>query len=489
MARPRGNPIFQDCAYQEEKLVMEGAQLKATLARLHGAYGPCHVDTLRCTFPRAQLLKTGEAWYSNERIQEFQAEQWDQLSHLTKTFARAFGWDSRKARELARHINAVPPELTEDLRSGNGIDGTASVFGGGSLLAARILGNKVVQLLGAGFVLDQVPLPGRDFYGFRLPIRLNDEEVGCVMGGTSSPNGGSADKQAETVHLLLAGQGCVHAAHAMPSISELGRMLNGWITRCDLAVDLFEGVPGGISSFQERYLSGEMDVRGRRPKHKIYGDVCAWRECTWYLGTRAAGKYSRFYQKGDQLIGVEANDQWFRGEVEFRRNNHILDWEMLTAPATYFAGASPFHAWFLSQAIEQSATVAPVDMQPAVSEIKPRAAIKTVEAEAERNVRWLERVVAPSLNQIVSAVGIGAVLKICQHAKTLRPGRLKGFSPDQLGQAFSTVADSLELTGGEFDLLNESQLIKVCDQIEAVWSEREAAAASARSFETAAEVL
>jgi phage replication initiation protein len=193
-------------------------------------------------------------------------------------------------------------------------------------------------------------------------------------------------------------------------VAVIGERLGGWVTRCDLAVDYWAGIDGGMSGLEPSYLAGDMDVRGKRPKVAHAGDWINRRACTFYLGSREAGKYTRVYLKGDQLFGLDAGDKWTRVELQWGDQLRVLPWAMLQKPAEYFAGASDWHASMLHQAGAQTVSPEKVACTPA-------AAGMTVQAEAFRNLSWLFRTARAS---IASAFRFRAV---CPDSK-IRKSRL-----------------------------------------------------------------
>lgn len=197
-------------------------------------------------------------------------------------------------------------------------------------------------------------------------------------------------QQANVVHVNLYGEGCLFITpQAMHALAQLGQRLKGWLTRCDLAVDFWQGIYGGMEGLNASYVAGDMDVRGKRPKVSHHGDWIAKRACTFYLGTREAGKYTRVYCKGDQLFGLEANDPWVRVELQWGDQLRVLPWDMLQRPAEFFAGASDWHAEMLAEA-GRCVVPAPVTCERA-------AALMTAEAEAFRNLSWLFRTAGASV--------------------------------------------------------------------------------------------
>lgn len=81
---------------------------------------------------------------------------------------------------------------------------------------------------------------------------------------------------------------------------------NGWLTRVDLAVDVWTGED--ITALPDLYRTGAFDVRGQRPSQTENGSWTSGHSRTFNVGKRETGKALRAYEKGDELFGHEAND-------------------------------------------------------------------------------------------------------------------------------------------------------------------------------------
>lgn len=150
--------------------------------------------------------------------------------------------------------------------------------------------------------------------------------------------GGITDKGGVVLaQLHLTGQGCAEVSMG----DNWGRLYN-WavdmgahLTRCDVALDDFQGENGGVSSWVDRYHQKAFAIR-QNPKHKIIsgddGD-------TLYVGSRDSGKMCRIYAKGLQL--GDADSPWVRIEVELHNEQRVIPLGIMIAPDDYFAGAYP----------------------------------------------------------------------------------------------------------------------------------------------------
>ena len=296
---------------------------------------------------------------------------------------------------------------------------------------ALTLANEVVEVLGEGFKVGGEVLKGHDFYAKRWPITFNDCEVGWIGFGASSDSPRQR-KQADTIHCNLYGTACTFARFGWREI--MADKLDEWnanITRCDLALDFFDGFQGGLDQVIEDYKAGAFDYNSQRPKCSGAGDWVNHVSRSFYVGSREAGKQTNIYEKGHQLYGPESGSQWLRWELRYGNKLRVLSSQLLRDPDAFFAGASGAHQAALN-------ALADKPIQPETVETKKRLEAETVEAEVTRNVRWLERVAAPSLAAAWHHLGDEGILSLVT-GRTL-PRRLQKFAA-QVPAAFRAVGE------------------------------------------------
>ena len=118
------------------------------------------------------------------------------------------------------------------------------------------------------------------------------------------------------------------------------------ITRCDIALDDYEGIHG-IEDAKALYESGAFITSGLPPKSQqiINSDGSG---DTFYVGSRSSDKYFRVYEKGRQLAGTKSHlvnfsgcIHWVRWELELKGNCRVIPYDVLTNPLVYFKGAYP----------------------------------------------------------------------------------------------------------------------------------------------------
>jgi len=135
-----------------------------------------------------------------------------------------------------------------------------------------------------------------------------------------------------------------------PSLIEFIRdKYSGRIIRWDGAADDYEGVHN-LEWALEQYKAGGFKTGGNRPKVDTQGD---WinnegRGRTLYFGARKNGKYLRIYEKGNQL--GDPLSPWVRWELELKRKDRDIPWEVLLQPGQYVAGAYPCMTWIHEKA-------------------------------------------------------------------------------------------------------------------------------------------
>lgn len=288
-----------------------------------------------------------------------------------------------------------------------------------------IIGNEALELalsvataLGKGFTVHGEPKKGIDFYKFRWSIELNNQEVGWVgyLASSSSPN---QDGQAKSMHVNLFGMACTFADRGWRiRIADICDDLGGTLTRCDFALDFFDGVPGGIEGIFQDYVDGLCNVGGRKLKFNQVGDWANGHDRSVYIGSREAGKVTNAYEKGDQLYGEKFNSDWVRIELRYGNKHRVLSTEMLRRPADFFAGASDWHASMLLKA-DAIVSAEPVHCIP-------RIQIESVEAESARNVRWFSQTAGATMALAIQCLSFDELWAILEHQKL--PGRLRKFS-------------------------------------------------------------
>jgi phage replication initiation protein len=292
------------------------------------------------------------------------------------------------------------------------------------------LAQEVARLLGPAFTVPLEVRKGHDFYRHRWSIERNGAECGWV-GFLASGDSPRQQAQARTVHANLYGAACTFAdAGWTERIADLIDRLDADVTRCDLALDFFDGLAGGMERVLSDYRGGLCDVGGKKLTSNMAGDWANGHARSFYFGSKEAGKQTNVYEKGDQLFGVDEGCKWIRAELRYGNKLRVLPSDMLRRPSDVFAGASDYHAALLREA-QASAVPEPVRCHG-------RLAQETVEAEVTRNVRWALSTAAPTIAAAFLHMGEG-FLELVTNQKL--PGRLRKFSPSELSRAFAAVVD------------------------------------------------
>jgi phage replication initiation protein len=384
-------------------LVLDGDQIKLRLiAERTDSKTPVHVDWVRFTtlLRNAPLASAELLFPKTDNI-------WDPVN---------------RQAELVKTLSQIPDP-----------DYSASV-------QAYELAQEVCEALGESYTVNPEIRKGHDFYRCRWSIERNGSEVGWV-GFLSSSESPRQVAQAQTLHCNLYGAACTFADrdwnHRLADLIELH---DGKLTRADLALDFFDGLPEGrdMENIRQDYMDGLMDSGGKRLKCSQAGDWCNGAERSFYLGSREAGKQTNIYEKGDQLYGAPAHSPWVRIELRYGNKLRFLSVDMLRRPADFFAGASDWHAAMLRQA-DQVVVPEPV-------KTTPRLAIQTIEAEVARNVRWALSVAAPTITAAFQHLG-DEFLQLCTNHKL--PGRLQRFAPSELQRVFRQAFETVSTVEGK----------------------------------------
>lgn len=382
-------------------LVLDGNEVRIRLqAERVASRTPVHVDWVRFT-----VLRRNEP-----------APSVDDLFPLADGDAST--WE--RFRELDRMIREVP-----DCDQGAASD-------------ALSLAQDVAEALGDEFTVATEPRKGHDFYRFRLSIERHGAECGWV-GFQASSDSPRQRAQARTLHVNLYGAACTFGAlgwnHRLATVIDARA---GTLTRCDLALDFFDGIEGGIERFLADYEAGAMDVCGKRLKANMVGD---WTKHTkgarsLYVGSKEAGKQTNAYEKGDQLFGVESGSRWLRVELRYGNKLRELSSDMLREPASFFAGASEWHAALLREAD------AVQEVAPAPVRCRGRLPLETVRAEVARVLRWVVRTAGPSAALVLREAPESWLAELMGNPQ--RPGRLQRFG---LGEIRTAMAQVLSTEG------------------------------------------
>ena len=286
------------------------------------------------------------------------------------------------------------------------------------------LAGVVAAALGPDFHVNAELRKGHDFYRYRFSIERHGVECGWA-GYLSSSDHPRQTNQARTIHVNLYGAACTFAAVGWNDrLADICDERDADLTRCDLALDFFDGLDGGgIEGVRSAYMAGLCDVGGRRLRCNMVGDWCNNRERSFYFGSMEAGKQTNVYEKGHQLFGAESGSVWLRAELRYGNKLRVLSSDMLRRPADFFACASDWHAAMLRKA-DQVVTPEPV-------KTTPRLAVETVKAECVRVSRWLLNVAAPACATAFEFLG-DEFLELVTNKK--RPGRLQRFTPSELSR-------------------------------------------------------
>lgn len=320
-------------------------------------------------------------------------------------------WD--RIKELSRRIAEVPD-----------CDTSAAA-------QALELAQDVAGALGSGFAVARDLRKGHDFYKHRIAIERAGAEVAWVGFGASSSSP-KQKAQERTLHANVMGAACTFADSGWRG--RLARIIEdrkATITRCDLALDFFDGVRGGMARITADYDSGLMDVGGKRPKCNHVGDWSAHSQGarSFYVGSKQAGKQSNVYEKGDQLFGVEAGSTWLRVELRYGNKLRVLPVDLLHRPADFFAGASEWHAAMLREAEAQAV--------PEPIKCEARGAVESVKAEAYRSAKWTFQTAGASVAALLRFVSESDLLSLASINKL--PRRLQRFTEGELRAAFDSV--------------------------------------------------
>lgn len=264
---------------------------------------------------------------------------------------------------------------------------------------------------------------GRALYRYTNSCYIFDRE-GSLVGRVAF--GGNAD----TMLVELSGEGCRWVS-SWQSVAFQLQCLRARISRCDVAVDDFDGVSMDLRQVAEQAAAGLFKGDGRPPKTRFLDDHGNGTGCTLYVGKKGH-KELCIYEKGKQL--KDESSPWIRIEQRFY-GKHVgedvagagrrgLPLEMLTQPLRYFRGAHVFLAALAER-------VGLRDAAQKLTVVKAK-----VEATATAMVKWFREQCGPSLNLILQSLGDDAGEFLRKHlTRESLPSRFKGLgAADQLHQ-------------------------------------------------------
>jgi phage replication initiation protein len=385
MTRPNLSPLVLDGSQVKARLLAERSETKAAV----------HVDWLRFTIQRRHVVPSEDLLFPTPQG----VNVWDEAPRLAQL------------RAVMRTLQGGEFEVSAQ---------------------AWQLGEQVANVLGTDYEVYPEMRKGHDFYRYRWSIERAGQEVGWV-GFLSSGDSPRQQSQSRTIHVNLYGHACTFADSGWRlKMADLIDAHGGTLTRCDLALDYFDGINGGMARIKSDYLAGLMDVLGKRPKINTIGD---WinedgRARSFYLGSKEAGKQTNVYEKGDQLFGVDACSPWMRVELRYGNKLRDLPSDMLRRPSDFFAGASDWHALMLRE--WEAGTEA--HTSPESIACRPRLQIETVDAEVARLCRWAQHTASATIAALWRHAGDGFLDFV--HAAKL-PGRLRSFKESEVIAAFT----------------------------------------------------
>lgn len=403
-------------------LVLDGSEIKVRLEAERKATGcSVHVDWLRFTAP----LRTSR--FPSEDVIFPTAKEWA-LEHADMRFVEdgkivEYQAPKGRIRSMLRALRDIPDA-----------DFAAAA-------QAQEMAHDVAEILGEGFVVSPELRKGHDFYKSRFSIERNGAEVGWVGFGASSESP-RQKAQAFTLHVNLYGAACTFAQtrwrHVMADYID---EIQAKITRTDLALDFFDGMPRGVRGVHDDWHAGLMDHKGKRPKPNTVGPwVEGGRGLSFYFGSKEAGKQTNVYEKGVQLFGEKDATDWERVELRYGNKLRVLPSDILRRPDDFFAGASDWHLVQLHQFTKQLQSAQSISctksepselLVPEGTENPEQVlAAMTVQAEVTRVVRWLRDTAGPSLTWAFNTLGDEAFLSLLQAPH--EPQRLRRFSKKEM---------------------------------------------------------
>lgn len=236
------------------------------------------------------------------------------------------------------------------------------------------------------------------------------ERSACLVDVTGSMCGKLAIADDGRVQISLSGQGCQHVAD-WRHVADMVDMLDGRLSRVDIAVDDLDGSSFDVSSFKALHADGAFICNGRPPSARFVDDLGTGKGCTLYIGQKGH-KELCVYEKGKQLGDPDSDHT--RCEVRLYGKRMVLTTDALREPGKFFGGAYPLLAAFVLGEIERLG-------------LKERM----VNASAKAMVRFLHTQAGTALHLVLGALGDDAMEFLIENiARPGRPGRFKSYTGD-----------------------------------------------------------
>ncbi|MFE1573936.1 replication initiation factor domain-containing protein [Comamonas odontotermitis] len=287
------------------------------------------------------------------------------------------------------------------------------------------IATAVAMRLGPDFKVEPDMGKGRNFYRFRWSITRGGVKEVAWVGFLASGESPRQMAQSNTIHVCIEGAGCTFAQPGWRRLmADYIDSHRGLITRCDLALDFFDGLQGGMERFRADYKDGLMDHMGNHPKHNCVGPWEGGIGRSFYLGTKATGKQTNFYEKGIQLFGEESASPWIRAEVRYSNAKRLLPTEMLRRPDDFFSGSSDYHSALLR---EHGATAVPEK-----TKLTKQLQDNTVEGAVQRIIRWFMNTAAPAAWVLFDHLDAHQMDLVLDCKKGQLPGRLQRFKREEV---------------------------------------------------------
>lgn len=175
-------------------------------------------------------------------------------------------------------------------------------------------------------------------FGYHAAVKIGDFGIAAAGGNNA------------TCLLSLTGHAFASADVELPQrlYSFVMAIRSAKLTRIDIAYDDFDGSLFRVRNIPEEWRIG-MYSPARSPRPPKFQQLGEWasddpdgKGLTAQIGSRAAGKVIRIYEKGRQL-GIPSSE-WVRAEAELRNSVFNLVPEMLVRPSAFFVMLCPSFA-------------------------------------------------------------------------------------------------------------------------------------------------
>lgn len=234
----------------------------------------------------------------------------------------------------------------------------------------------------------------------------------------------------------LSGQGCQYVSDWRRTHDRLC-LLDGKLTRVDIACDDLEGAMFNVRSLLDAYNAGEFTSKGRPPGGRLIDDLGSGKGCTLYIGQKGHKELCAYER--DKMLG-DPEGKTVRLELRLYAKHVDLPLAVLLDPERFFRGAYPYLANFLAGELQR------LEVREHYANVTAEAQLKFQRTQTGTGVGLILR----AMKGHTAAETLAALERYVARHDGL-PGRFKGYTgdPEKLMRILLTNDDDEREDHGE----------------------------------------